>query len=122
MSKYKPNNSFRAYLTSKAVVAIGYYDKVKQINLNSLMATWIDTREDGNSFSDKYPYAADHIQVEIVDYDDPRNEQGGILYQVADNFRNCQHLKIWVQGELIDNDEIHEMIGAMSRQRILTET
>lgn len=123
MAKYQPNKSFQKYLESKSIVAVGYYDEVKRVNLDYLLAAWIDITQEytGELFSDRYPYASDHFQVLVIGRDDPRNEQGGIVYKVVDEFRYCHHLKIWSDGELLDNDEIREIIGAMNRQRMLTE-
>lgn len=113
MAKYKPNESFRKYVKSKSIVAVGYYDEVKSVNLDYLLASWVDTTQEyKESFSDNYPYASDHFQVMVIEMDDPRNEQGGILYRVLDEFRCCRHLKVWIEGELVDDDEIRKMIGA----------
>jgi hypothetical protein len=125
MGKYKPNEAFRSWLESKSVVAIGYFDKVKRVNLDYLLANWIDvTQEYGESFSDHYPYAADHLQVTIVEKDDPRLEEPGIMFQVLEDFRYCHHIKVWSDGELIDERKVREVIDTIKEQikQLIKET
>ncbi len=114
MTKYKPNKTLRTWLESKSVVAIGYYDQVKAVNLDYLLACWVDiTVEQKETLEDNYPYAADHTQVMVIEKDDPRNEQGGILQKVVSEFRHCPHLKIWSEGEVVEEQLIQEIADSI---------
>jgi hypothetical protein len=111
MPKYKSNKPLRNWLKSKSVVAAGYFDEVKGVNLEFLLASWVDTTEEyKESFADNYPSAADYFQVAVVDKDDPRLEQPGILLRVLRDFRYCQHLKVRSDGELMNREEVAEII------------
>lgn len=117
MGRYKPNQAFRNWVESKSVVAIGYYDEVKQINLDYLLANWIDiTQEYKESFSDHYPYAGDHLEIKIVEKDDPRLEEPGIMFKVLEDFRHCHHIKVWSDGEPMDEEVVREIIETIKKQ------
>lgn len=112
MTKYKPNAALRRFLDSKPVVVAGYFDdSVKQVNLDSLLGTWFDATQDNETLSDRCPYASDHFQVAVVEADDPRLEKPGILLHILRDFRHAPHLKVWSDGELLDEQELVEMLA-----------
>jgi hypothetical protein len=114
MIKYKPDRTFRKWIESKAVVVAGYFDEVVNININSLLAIWIDGgKNPKESFSDQYPHAADYFQVTVVEKDDPRLEEPGVLLRILKDYRYCHHLKVWSDGELLDDLEVHEILVAL---------
>lgn len=118
MSKYKPNDTFYNWIESKSVVVVGYFDdKVKAIGLNHLLSSWIYVKEDyGESFSEHYPHAADHFQVTVVEKDDPRLEQPGIILRLLEDFCYCPHLKVWSDGEVMSEKEVSEVIDVIKER------
>lgn len=117
MSKYKPSKTFRTWLESKSVVVVGYFDWVNGVNLDFLLAGWIDATQDGEAFSDCYPHAADYFQVTVIEKSDPRLEQPGILLRVLDDYRYCKHLKVWSDGEEMDSKDVSEILDEITTQR-----
>jgi hypothetical protein len=110
MTKHKFSKSLRNWLDSKSVVVAGYFDDVKGVNLSYLLESWVETMHLNDAFACDHPYAADYFQVAVVDKDDPRLEQPGILLKVLNDFRHCRHLKVWSGGELMDSQEIVEIM------------
>lgn len=114
---YKGNKIFKAFLESKSIVIVGYFDKVGKVNLSSLLAIWIDVTQDNGSFSDHYPFAADYFQVTILEKEDPRNEEAGILLRLLHDYRYCDHVQVWIEGEPLDDNELNEIFELIARQR-----
>ncbi len=122
MPRYKLSKALRSWLANKSVVIAGYCDEVKFVNLDYLLATWIDTTEENmENFGDNYPCAADYFQVSVVEKNDPRLEEPGILLRVLNDFRHFPHLKVWSDGEVMDDEDVCKVIERINASKEIAD-
>jgi hypothetical protein len=66
MRKLQIRRIIQSFLEENPVVVAAYYDKVKAVNLEHLIALWLDCskgvsrQDDYLRFQDEYPHAADY--------------------------------------------------------------
>lgn len=84
------------WLNKQPLVVVGYFDKVKGVNLTQLLGFWLDTYQDpdGDTLADYYPDVADHFQVRFVaEYDESKT-----IKDILTEFEGCPHVKAWCFG------------------------
>lgn len=83
------------FLDTLPLVVVGYFDDVQGVNLQYLLALHLDAD------LEDYP-ACDHFQVRIITHSDDNRR----LVDILKEFQRCPHIKAWVFGDSISEQEI----------------